>query len=272
MHFLTYPELPEDTITQTFKNAAWRGLLWVTIIMAVITAYTAIPKGEPTSPVLIAVPGAVTVLAGMLLFWRLRQARKRRNWLVKAAADGLYINLQSNTAVPLAEGAPQSLFIPRATVAHVTRIQELRTLPDRHGHHKNHFSYFDITLQEPVPEALLVGLAQIRRNPRLRGGVGIRRDFHAPVRVAGPHAIRLVWDWMSPREFAAARWFEAHYPAEPFRKIEEPGWKKMAPEDRERYIDTLWEWGHVQDAVRLHSLLRKTSERSAAIDLADRLG
>jgi len=272
MQLLTYSEIPEDEIVQTFKNAAWRGLLWVAVIMAVITAYTAIPKGEPTNPVLIAIPGAVTVLSLLLLVWRLRQARNPRNWLLKAVDTGLYINLQANTAVPLAKDTPQVIFVPRDSVASITRVQELRTLPDRHGHYKHHYGYFDVQLIDPLPEALLLGLAQIRRNPQLRGGVGIRRDFHAPVRINGPHTIRLVWDWMTPRELSAAQWFEGHYPVAPFKKIEEPGWEKMAKADQEIYIDTLWEWGHVQDAVHLSSLTRTTSERTAARYLADRLG
>jgi len=272
MQLLTYSEVPEDKITQTFKNAAWRGLFWVTVIMAVITAYTAIPKGEPTSVVLIAVPGTVTVLSGLLLCWRLAQALNRRNWLVKAAGNGLYINLQSNTAAPLAKGVPEVLRLPRETVAHVTRVQELRKLPDRHGHYKNHYTYFDLALTAPVSEDLLVALAQIRRNPALRGGFGIRRDLPGAVRIHDRHTIRLVWDWMTPRELATAQWFEKNYPAEPLKKIEGPGWDKMDSEERERYIDTLWEWGHVQDAILLASVTRKTSARTAANYLADRLG
>lgn len=272
MRFLTYNEVPKDQITQTFKNAAWRGLLWVAVIMLVITAYVAIPKGEATNPILIAVPGAFTVFSMLLLGWRLRQAMDARNWLVKASASGLYINLQANTTAPLADGTPEVLFIPRALVTSIARVQELRTLPERHGSYKHHFGYFDIALAEPLPETLLLGLAQIRRNPKLRGGVGIRRDFHAAVRIHDQHTLRLVWDWMSPRELAAAQWFERHYPAEPLRKFEGPGWDALSPEEREIYIDTLWEWGQVQDAVHLSSLTRKTSERTAAKYLADRLG
>lgn len=272
MHLLNYPDVPEDNVSQTFKNAAWRGLLWVAVIMAVITAYTAIPKGAPTNPVLIAIPAAMTLLAILLLLWRLRQALNRRNWLVKAAPEGLYINLQPNTAVPPAAGAPEVLFVPRETIANITRVQERRKLPDRSGQYRNNFSYFDLALAEPVPDALVVGLAQIRRNPAIKGSTGHKRDLHMPVRVVGRHSIRLVWDWMTPRELDAARWFEAHYSTEPLKKIEEPGWEKMSEEDRGRYIDTLWEWGDVQDAVHLISMIRKTSERKAANYLADRLG
>lgn len=272
MQFLAYSEVPETGIGQVFKNAAWRGLLWVTVIMAVITAYTAIPKGEPTNPVLIAVPGTVTLLAGLLLLWRLRQALGRRNWLIKAADNGLFINLQSNTGAPLAEGAPEVFFVPREAIASISRVRELRTLPDRHGRYKNHYTYFDIALRSPAPDQLLVGLAQIRRNPRLRSGIGIRRDIVGAVRLHDRHTIRLVWDWMAPRELAAAQWFEARYPSKPLEKVEAPGWENLSQAARETYIDTLWEWGHVQDAVHLSSLLHNTSPRKAAMDLADRLG
>jgi hypothetical protein len=272
MDFLAYRALPEKAVIQTFRNAAWRGLAWATVIMAAITAYTAIPKGEPTSPFLIAVPGMVTLLTGGLLLWRLRQATDRRNWLVKAAEDGLYLNLQSNTAIPPAKGAPEIFFIPGDAIVSIARRHELRTLPDRHGHYKSLFSYFDIALRDPVPEDLLVALAQIRRNPALRNGMGIRRDLVGAVRVHDRHTLRLVWDWMSPREIPAARWFAQHYPEAPFKRLEEPGWDRMTPEQQATYIDTLWEWGHVQDAIHLSSLTRKTTQRRAANELADRLG
>lgn len=272
MEFLTYGQVPEDRVIKTFKDAAWRNLLWATIIIAAITGYTAIPKGGPTNPALIAVPALVTVLIGLLFLWRFQQCRNPRNWLVKAAEEGLYLNLQSNVTAPLAKDAPAVFFVPADAIARIMLVQEARALPERHGHYKNHYSYFDLALHEPVPESLLVALAQIRRNPRLRAGVGIRRNWHGAVRVHDQHTIRLVWDWMTPQETGAAQWFASRYPTEPRKKIQEPGWGKMTPEEREAYIDTLWEWGHVQDAVHLSSLVRSTSARAAARYLSDRLG
>lgn len=272
MQFLNYDEIPADRVTQTFKSASWRGLFWVTVIMAAITAYTAIPKGHPTNPVIIAVPAAVTLLSALLMLWRLRQAWDRRNWLVKGTDEGLYINLQSDTAIPLVPDAPVVLFIPTTEITSVQRVQETRTLPQRSGKYRNHYSYFDLALREPLSEELLMALARIRRNPALRNGAGIRRDVHAPVRIHDRHTLRLVWDWMAPRELAAAEWFEARYPAEPFKKIKEPGWDRMKEAEREAYIDTLWEWGYVQDAVHLSAMMRTISERNAARRLADRLG
>lgn len=272
MQFFTYADVPDKHVTKTFKDAAWRSLLWVTVIMAVITGYTAIPKGEATNPVLIAVPFFATMFFGLLGLWRLQQCRNPRNWLVKATGDGLYLNLQPNITAPLATDAPSVFYVPNEAIRTVTRVQESRTLPERNGQYKNHFTYFDLEVSETIPETLLVALAQIRRNPRLRGGIGIRRDLHGAVRVQGPFTLRLVWDWMTPRELAAEAWFGTRYTLEPLKKIKTPGWDKMTPEEQETYIDTLWEWGHVQDAVHLSSLTRTTSARAAANYLSDRLG
>ena len=151
-------------------------------------------------------------------------------------------------------------------------MRELRKLPERHGEYKMHFAYFDIALLEPVPEALLLALARIRRNPLLRGGTGIRRDFHCLVRIENAQTVRLVWDWMTPREDEAAKTFAAEYMLEPKRKFNGPKWSTLSSEEKERYIDTLWEWGHVEDAIHLSAMTRHTSARSASRYLADRLG
>lgn len=272
MQFLDYSMVPEKQVLCTFKNAAWRGVFWATIILAFVTAYTAIPKGEATNPIFIIVPGIATLLSGLVMVGRLRENLNRRNWLVKATNDGLYLNLQPNTAAPLVPQAPEVLFLPRPVIVSISRRHELRTLPDRHGHYKTLLSYFDLELADPVPEALLVALAQIRRNPRLRHGLGIRRDAVGAIRVQDRHTIRLLWDWMSPRELRAAQWFAGQYPSEPFKQVEEPGWEKLTPEQQATYIDTLWEWGYVQDASHLSSMTRKVSQRKAILDLAERLG
>ncbi len=272
MQFLDYDSLVEQQVTHTFKNASWRSLAWVVLIMAVITAYVAIPKGEATNPVLVAVPAFATVFFMCLLLWHVRQCMNRRNWLVKATEQGLYLNLQSNVHVPLAKDVPAVAFIPDEAIASVTRVQENRIIPSRNGQFKNTFAYFDVALHDAMPDTFLVTLAQIRRNPAIRGAVGVRKDMYAGVRVEDQHTIRLVWDWMTPRELGAEAWFKTRYALGEKRSFRAPGWSKMSPEEQDAYIDTLWEWGDVQDAVHLKSLKETISERKAALDLAARLG
>lgn len=240
--------------------------------MAGITGYTAIPKGEPTAAIFIAIPAMVTVFFTALLALRYLQSRNPRNWLVKLAEGGLYVNLQSEITTPAAPGVPEVFFIPRDTVETINRVRELRTLPQRHGYHKTHYDYFDVVVGDDLPEALLVALAQIRRNPRLKSGTGIRRDFLGAVRLENARTLRLVWDWMTPREEEAAKIFATYYEVNTRRKFEAPNWDGLSPEERDRYIDTLWEWGHVEDAIQLSALTRNTSARTAARYLADRLG
>jgi hypothetical protein len=272
VQLLSYPEVPQAEVRHTFKNVSWKSLAMVVIVTAAITGYTAIPKGEPTSPIYIAIPGLVTVFFGVLLILRFFQCRSPRNWLVKLAEAGVYVNLQSEITTPTAAGVAEVLFIPRENVESITRVRELRVLPHRGGQYKTHYAYFDIAVTEPLPEDLLLALARIRRNPVLRGGTGIRRDFHSPVRIENSQTLRLVWDWITPREDDAAKIFAAEYVLGPRRKFNGPTWSALSPEEKDRYIDTLWEWGHVEDAVHLSTLVRSTSARTAARYLADRLG
>jgi hypothetical protein len=272
MQFLSYDDIPPAQITQTFKNASWRSLLWVVVITGIITAYTAIPKGTPTNPALIAVPGLVTLFFAGLALWHFRLARNPRCWLLKGSEQGLYINLQSNVNVPPTEGAPAVLFVPAESVETVTRVHELRTLPTRHGQYKNNFTYFDIELRETLPDDLLVALAAIRRNPAMRGSIGLRKDFYCAVRLENQHIVRLVWDWMTPREFQTEGWFRSAYEVGDMQELRGPRWDGMSNPDKDFYIDTLWEWGDVQDAVLQKSLKDTISERAAARELMDRLG
>ncbi len=272
MQFIDYDDIASSQITQTFKNASWRSLLWVVLITGVITAYTAIPKGSPTNPVLIAVPGLVTLFFFGLFLWHLRLGRNPRNWLVKASEQGLYINLQANVSVPPTKDAPSVVFLPKECITSIHRTQELRTLPARHGRYKNTFTYFDLCLRDTLPEELLVALAQIRRNPAIRGAIGLRKDLQIAVRVEGPHTLRLVWDWMTPRELAAEEWFKTHYTVGEKKKFSGPGWDTIKADAKDAYIDTLWEWGDVQDAILQKSLKDTISERQAARELVDRLG
>lgn len=272
MRLLAYDDIAPASITQTFKNASWRSLLWVVLITGLITLYTAIPKGSPTSPVLIAVPGLVTLFFFGLFLWHLRLGRNPRNWLVKDSEQGLYINLQSNVAVPPSAAVPSVLFLPRESIISIHRTQEFRTLPTRHGSYKNTFAYFDLCLRDPLPDEVLVTLARIRRNPAIRGAIGLRKDLHGAVRIEDSHTLRLVWDWMSPRELAAEAWFKTHYTVGSQAKFSSPGWNTLSDEEKDAYIDTLWEWGHVQDALLLKSVKDTVSERRAARELAERLG
>ncbi len=272
MQFINDSSITDAPVVQTFKNASWRSLAWVVLIMAVITAYVAIPKSGPTNPVLIAVPAMATLFFAGLGLWHFNRCRNQRNWLVKATELGLYINLQPNVHVPPAAEAALAIFLPSESIASITRVQEYRRIPGRHGEFKNSFTYFDICLHEALHDELLIALAHIRRNPARRGVVGYRKDLFGGVRLEDQYTIRLVWDWMTPRELAAEAWFAQRYTMGETKKFSGPGWGKMTGPEKDAYIDTLWEWGEVQDAIHLKSLKDTISERRAAIELADRLG
>jgi len=67
MTILPIDQAPEQGVTHAFRNRSWLPFLMVTLVMAGITAYVAIPKGDAGQAVYIAVPGFTTcVLAGML--------------------------------------------------------------------------------------------------------------------------------------------------------------------------------------------------------------
>ena len=164
MQLLSYAEVPTAEIRHTARNISWKSLAMVVVVMAAITGYTAIPKGESTSTIYIAIPGLVTIFFSLLLILRFLQCRSPRNWLVKLAETGIYVNLQSEITTPAAVGVAEALFIPRETVESITRVRELRILPHRGGQYKTHYAYFDIAVTEPLPEALLLATTRFGRH------------------------------------------------------------------------------------------------------------
>jgi len=265
MKLIPPDEIPKQGIRRIYRNYSWLGLLGVTAIMGAITAYVAIPKGTPTNPVLIVLPGLATLLFLVLTLLKLRVALRSSNWLLCEAEQGLYVNLRSYMNYHLPPEDKTVLFIPKEAVAAIGKTEEVRRSQDR-------FPHIDIYLQDAPPPEVREALYTERRREGATGFLGRGKHHDYPVRVIDPPAIRLVWDWIRPKEQRALDLLGETYPIAPDRTTQQPDWNTMNDEQKEAAIAELWETGHVDDAVRLYRQMHSMSERNARKQLRERFG
>ena len=264
MQLVSIDDVPKENILKTFKNQSWLSLLAVVVVMTGITLIVALPKSEPTNPVLVAIPTLVTLLfAGMLLL-RWRECRQKENWLVKLTEGGMYINLRSYRNLHLPRDKHQALFLPKESVTGIGLTRELRYIPDRHRETKDQFSYIDIMLTPDVDLSPVQGVLYEERRLEAPQGWIKRKKYHDyPVRVLQPAGIRLVWDWMRPAENQALEAFGEQYPLVEDRFVKLPRWGDLDKEAQAAWLQQLWEEGHEQDVMWLVRMDQKVGSSRA---------
>lgn len=272
MRIVSIHDVPQQNILHTCKNQSWLSLLAVVLVMAGITLIVALPKEEPTNPVLVAIPALVALFfAGMMLL-RWRECRRAENWLLKLTEDGLYINLRSYRNYHLPTEKHQALFLPKDAVTGIGLTREVRYIPDRHRETKDQFSYIDILLDPATDLAPVESILYEERRLQPEPGWFKRKKYHDyPVRVLEPAGIRLVWDWMRPAENQALDILGAHYPITEDRFVRHPRWRDMDAEAQHAWLRQLWEEGHVEDVVWLVRMDQKVGKHRALIYIQEHI-
>lgn len=264
MRLVSHDTVPTEGLRYTFKSHSWRSLALAAIVIGAIAGYTAIPKGEPINPVLVALPLLTATIILLLMLFRLRLCRRPQNWLLRVTDEGLYINLRSYLYAHLPPESHQAVFLPRDEVAAVCKTHETRKLPYRHGYTRDRFSYVDFYVARgvdlaPLREALRVE----RRLARNAGFLHRSRHHDYPVRVLDPPGIRLVWDWIKPDENRALEMLDEIFHRAPDQVIEPTEWDALSDAEKDALIAHLWEIGDVDDAIRLVRMRQGVSDRVA---------
>lgn len=263
MKLYRYDEIPEKAIRRSYRHAGWRALAAAALFMGVITAYVALPKYGPTNPVLIAVPGSLTLLLGVLMLLRARAGAHKHNWILKESEAGLYVNLRPAHNLHLSDDDPCVLFVPTAEIGALGRSLETRELPDRNGPSIYHWSYIDIYLTHDNTDEVVQRLrAERRLNQKRHAGV-------YPVQVLDPPAVRLMWDWIRPAEDAAMRRLGEHWSVAPDRKINHGPWDDLSDATKAAVIAELWEQGHLLEAHRAYRMWHGVTAKKAWIGLEE---
>ena len=269
MKLLRLKDAPGRDAGPVFRNRSWRAVAAASGVMAGITAYVALPKGEATGVVLIAVPALVTLFFVALLALRLRLCLRPENWLLRIGREGLYIHLRSFMNHHLPEDTPTVLFLEDKEITGVCLRREDRYFPGRHrGTSHDRFSYIDLVTAFAGGAADVDALAKALHEERHLPGKA-RMDFPvrlvAPLHEGDPAIVRLVWDQIRPGEEVAIAALEARFPRLPDAHSTPPRWSSLDDAAKEALIARLWEMGHVDDAeqlVRIHLEVGKHRARA----------
>lgn len=244
MTLLRTAELAPRAPRRVYRSAEWMSPAIIAVVMALITAFVALPKREPTPAPFVAVPAFATV---MFTAWALRLARRAArpgNWRVIQAEEGLYIHLRAPAHLGLPEEGPTVVFLPAEEIAAVGRAVESRTVPTRRGRMTYRTAYVDVYLRHDRMDALRAALRDERRR------LPARRTVEVPVRAIDPPGVRIAWEWIRPPERGALALLQAQYPAAPLRK-DDADWEALDRPGRLALIDAVWEAGQAEEAHRL---------------------
>ncbi len=264
MRLCSIHDLPKKDSVVLFRNKSWLSLLAVVAIMGGITVFVALPKTEPTNPMLIAVPALVTLLFACMLLLRWRECRRSHNWILAHTAAGLYVNPRSYRNLHLSSDSHQIIFLPRESIIGICLTREIRYIPDKRRETKDQFSYLDIVL---VPSEDLTDIQQLLRDERRvqpdSTRFGKKKSLDFPVRILEPPGIRMVWDWIRPAENQALEILGQHYPVLPDRFVKLPRWSALDETGRMDWLRKLWEEGQEDDVIWMVRMEQKISERAA---------
>jgi len=276
MTILPIDQAPEQGVTHAFRNRSWLPFLMVTLVMAGITAYVAIPKGDAGQAVYIAVPGFTTcVLAGMLAA-RLRRTLGPRNWFLHVTDQGLYVNLRSCLNGHLPKESHRVLFIPAEEVGAVCKTLEQRHVPYRRtradgvASSRDRYACIDLYLTHGDTDPLRQALRDERRAEVPPGFFRRRKHHDYPVRVIDPPGVRLTWEWIRPGEDTALRVLSERYETAPDQDVKHPRWESLDAPGKDAFILDLWEQGHETDALRLLKIHHQLRDRAARAWLQER--
>ena len=264
MRLCSVADLPKSDQVIFFKNKSWLSLLIVVLIMGGITVFVALPKTEPTNPMLIAVPALVTLLFFCMLLLRWRECRREHNWILAHTPAGLYVNPRSYRNLNLPSENHRIVFLPHESIVGICLTREIRYIPDKRRETKDQFSYLDIVLHHSEGmEELRQLLREERRIEPNSKRLGSKKSLDFPVRALEPAGIRMVWDWIRPAENQALEILGQHYPVLPDRFVELPRWNTLDEAGRMEWLSKLWEEGQEEDVIWLVRMEQKISERDA---------
>ena len=95
---------------RVWKNRSWRRLLGVSLIVAAVAGYVAIPKSEAINTAAAIAPAIVALLFLALALHRWRVCARNTNWLLREAEDGLYVQTRSYLNYHLPQDVETVLF------------------------------------------------------------------------------------------------------------------------------------------------------------------
>jgi len=201
--------------------------------------------------------GGGLALLGLLFFAGLRASMRPSNWLLRAAADGLYVKYRSyrNHGFPAED--PVVVFIPRPEVAWIRVRRQDSERPARQG--EGATTVWRRFLEIKLHGEDLSELAERLRDERRRTAPGVMgskvKALHYPVRVLPEVIVQIEWrspgTAISPGIARAIRILGRWYPVADAVDEHRPSPDNRDRAQQEARLIEMAERGEVMDAVAL---------------------
>lgn len=167
-------------------------------VLVLAGAAALVVVGRPTLGPVAYVLAAVMLLVLWMYSGMIRARFRSTNWLVRTAADGLYVKFRSYLNHHFAGDEPTVAFIPYREIRRARLVRETHHLPDsdRRGTTTRRHQLVELELREDAPE-LDAALAAERRakgpsESRWYGSTSSRYR-HYPVRMPSPRLVEIEW-------------------------------------------------------------------------------
>lgn len=253
MKMISPEEAPSGPLVREYRDVSWRGLLATGIGFALIAVFVVWPKSGNIALLAATFPAVLSLACISLAFYR--YTRRKNAWLVKCAADGLYINTNYGDGSVLPGPPEKIMFIPASEVAGITAIREVMRLPHRFGATRHHVACLDLLMTALVTDDTLTAIAM--QQARF---VKARQSGPYPIRRVAPARLRLNWGWVHPGTMETLGQLSGTYATSPTEAvITYPDWDALTPEQQNLYLDLLWQEGMIQESVFLGRTLHGRS-------------
>lgn len=246
-------EAPSGPLVREYRDVSWRGLLGTGIGFALIAVFVAWPKSGNVAWLAAMFPAILSLACISLAFYR--HTRRENTWLMKHAADGLYINTNYGDGSVLPGPPEKIIFIPASEVAGSAAIREVIRLPHRFGATRHHFACLDILLPVVVPDDTFAAITV--QQGRFAGA---KQSGPYPIRLVAPSRLRLNWGWIHPGTLETIGQVSGKHTTPPKETvITYPDWDTLTPAQQDLFLDLLWQAGMIQESIFLGRTLHGRS-------------
>lgn len=279
IRFLQEHEVPQGPGDVVFRQSRWRTGIAFVVIAALTVAFLSSPTLAPyfgwemKGLVVFAYFGG-TFLILFVLFagTAFRRARQPTNWIMRLAANGIYLRYRSylNGDFP---GEPVALLIPGTDIAYVQPVSEKASeIGARGGKRQVRHWRLEIKLRDEGLDELKEHIVRERKR-RIPTRFGSKAIFrHYPVRVLGDDIILV--DWRDSRAVttpslkAAAAILGRRFPTRAEAERERPDPEQLDRHGQEAEILDLVQAGRTIQAVKLAKRLYgfTTTDAKAFVD------
>ena len=244
MKLIAHEQVQHRSVTHTFDDASWRGLLFVGLGFCFLALCIVLIKRDDLAGIAAIFP----LLLGLIfLYWTwVRRKNNNQSWFMKVTPDGLYLNMDYCDGYPVREVSGTVLFVPQPWVARLIPVREVLVLPHRFGITRHHFSCLDVVCHYALPQPVVEAISKRESACKNAGKSG-----PYPLRRVGQQRLRLNWGWVQPGAQETITQLTEQYGHTKECMIVFPDWNSLSDVQKEAFLDELWRMGLLAACITL---------------------